>query len=188
VTLDAWFDQSWCTTWPCLKPEITLATNYFRVLAVLLIHLLCFALLQVALEPCSNGYQQKVISLKVEWDDFLLIPWGSSSIRTMKQEMSTDIHFTFRRYLTKCSNTSCTFVSKNIRNPEYPKNTSLFLSFAHHVGQSNPSGPLPTHHSPTLRQLLRNALLRYLFSDLSILRSSLLGCLDATSGTMGSVS
>jgi len=26
-----------------LDPKITLATNYFRVLAVLLIHLLCFA-------------------------------------------------------------------------------------------------------------------------------------------------
>ena len=44
----------------------------------------------------------------------------------MKQEMSTDIHFTFRRYLTKCSNTSCTFVSKNIRNSEYPKKHIFF--------------------------------------------------------------
>ena len=70
----------------------------------------------------------------------------------MKQEMSTDIHFTFRRYLTKCSNTSCTFVSKNIRNSEYPKK-HIFFRPLHTMSDS------PIHRDPfplTIAQLFGN--------------------------------
>ena len=67
--------------------------------------------------------------------------------------MSTDIHFTFRRYLTKCSNTSCTFVSKKTYEIPNTQKTHLFFRPLHTMSDS------PIHRDPfplTTAQLFGN--------------------------------